>query len=263
MIYLSTDINKKTKGWNKDNTYIVSDFDCTITKTESKNSWGMFNTIPGISKMYERERKAVYKEFSPYENDIDISDSKRSEYMNEWTKKHLELIIKYKISEEQVLKISTNKENMEFRAGARDFLKKAAAEEIPIIFISAGIRNIIYNFLEEKNCLFENITLISNQLKYKKGIINGISNEMIHSNNKSGIKFSDITNEKIKERENRILLGDALTDIKMINTEQREAALKIGFLRDPKMLDEYMEVFDIVVTEESSYLVLMEVMNIF
>ena len=51
---------------------------------------------------------------------------------------------------------------MKYRNGAKEFLKKMNEFNVPVIIISAGIGNVIEEFLKLENDYYENIKIISN-----------------------------------------------------------------------------------------------------
>jgi len=59
----------------------------------------------------------------------------------------------------------------------------------------------------------------------------------------------------IKDRKNIILFGDTISDIKMAREEDRENALKIGFLEQNVEENKiyYEASFDVVCTDNTSY----------
>ena len=79
---------------------------------------------------------------------------------------------------------------MAFREGAKEFLKSMNDRNIPIIVISAGVGNIIQQFLINNDCNFPNIYICSNFLEYENGIIQGVrDNNLIHPLNKNEISL--------------------------------------------------------------------------
>lgn len=105
--------------------------------------------------------------------------------MSEWYNKNIETLKKFGITE-QTINYSANNENiMYFRDGAKEFLKEMNDRGIPIIVISAGVGNIIQQFLINNDCNFPNIYICSNFLEYEDGVIRSIrDNNLIHPLNK-------------------------------------------------------------------------------
>ena len=126
---------------------------------------------------------------------------------------------------------------------------------IPVIIISAGIGNFIENFLKINNCYYDNIYIYSNVIDFKDGYAIGIKDEVINSMNKNLVSLPDEIKNKIKNRNNIILLGDSLNDLKMIDEDKRVDALKIGFLEDNVEENKkyFINEFDIVCTDNASF----------
>ena len=53
---------------------------------------------------------------------------------------------------------------MILRKGVKEFLKYTYQNNIPVIIISAGITDIIENFLKANNCLYDNVHIILNKI---------------------------------------------------------------------------------------------------
>lgn len=253
MIYINTDINEKIKGWNKENTYVIADFDETLTSSKTSGTWELLSEGNLFSDEYKKIQKEMYNYYRPLESDQNINKIKQEQLMYEWWQKHLALLIKYQLDEEKLKTIIKETKDLQFREGAIDFLKFTHNNNIPIIIMSAGIRNIIIEFLKNNNCDFDNIITISNNLIFKDKKAINFSNNIIHTHNKSEIVLFDETKKKIAGRNNRILLGNVIADVKMLNEDHRKKALKIGYLTKPELLEEYKKVYDIVATDDTSY----------
>ena len=83
----------------------------------------------------------------------------------------------------------------------------------------------------------------------------GIKDEVINSMNKNLVSLPDEIKNKIKNRNNIILLGDSLNDLKMIDEDKRVDALKIGFLEDNVEENKkyFINEFDIVCTDNATF----------
>ena len=64
--------------------------------------------------------------------------------------------------------------------------------------------------------------------------------------------LSEKANMEIKNKQYGILAGDLVDDKKMVDQENIENIITIGFLRKEKNLSVYNENFDIVLTEENA-----------
>ena len=98
--------------------------------------------------------------------------------------------------------------------------------------------------------------MISNEYEWdKNGTVIKYIKPSIHPFNKDGTSIKkESTLSAIKNRNNIILLGDSLDDVKIIKGFKYENLLKIGFLNSniETNLEEYKKHFDIVIINNSS-----------
>lgn len=264
MIVFKDNILNEVNKWN-DNYYVLTDFDRTITVGNSESSWGVLSKSNMVSEDYVKERKELYDYYHPFEINLDLDYETKNKMMIEWWNKHINLFVKYQLEESVVNDAARNLRVMNFRDGAQEFLKAMYKKNIPVIIISAGIGNFVKEFLVKNDSMYDNIYIIANFIEFKNGIAVGVSNNIIHSLNKNEVALPDNIKELIKNRENIVLLGDSIDDIKMVSDEKRDRALKIGFLNENanNNRDTYLEKFDIVCDENSSFYELTEKLDIF
>ncbi len=247
-------VNENKKIKKDDKVYVVADFDGTLTKGNSKTSWSILANTNLLPKEYVEERQELYKKYYPIEIDTSLPFDYRLEQMKIWFTLHAELFVKYKLKEEFINKASKDFDFIQFREGAEDFLKFLKEKNIPLIIISAGIGNFIKAFLEYKNCLYNNIYISSNMLKFEDGIAVGIENNIIHSLNKNEVSLPKCIKEKLANKDEVILLGDKIDDIRMVSEEKRNKTIRIGWIHDDKSsLDEFKKYYDYICTDDESY----------
>lgn len=256
MIYLNNKEKLKRINLEKDNFYVVADFDKTLTAGNSLSTWGIMTNANELGNEYAERRTELYKKYRPIEIDPNISDEEKSQNMEEWWKKHINLFYEYGLREENIKQAlrSTNS-RLEYRAGAKEFLRKMCELKVPIIIISAGIGNVIEEFLNIENDYYENISIVSNFIKFKDGIIDGLEGGTIHALNKNIVKLDEDSKTKLEGRNNILLLGDGTADLKMISKSDMERAITVGFL-DEKIdenLGGYNNSFDIVLTNGGTF----------
>ncbi len=247
-------INKNKYIKDNEKTYIVADFDGTLTKGNSKTSWSLIANTNLLPKEYVEERQELFEKYHPIEIDTSLPFEYRLEQMRIWFTKHAELFVKYKLKEEFINKASKDFNFIQFREGAEDFLKFLKDNDIPLIIISAGIGNFIKAFLEYKNCLYDNIYISSNMLKFENGVAVGIENNIIHSLNKNEVSLPDNIKEKLVKRDKVILLGDKIDDIRMVEEAKRDKTIRVGWIHDEKIsLEEFKKYYDIICSDDESY----------
>lgn len=255
MILIKEGILEKISNWTDDSVYILADFDRTITAANSESSWGVLSKSGLVTKEYEKERRELFEYYRPIEINEDMDYKIKNKLMIEWWNKHINLLVKYKLSEEIITKAANDNNVMSFRKGAKEFLENMRDRNIPVIIISAGIGNFVKQFLINNQCDFENIHIISNFIKFEKGIAVGIIGEVTHSLNKNEVYFSSEINKKLEKRSNIILFGDNIADVKMTKAEKRDETLKIGFL-DAKVEENkkyYQKYYDIICINNTGY----------
>lgn len=251
-------INKKkiNKFKNLNNLYVVADFDRTITDGNSNTSLAVLANSNIAPKEYIEERNKLYNYYRPIEIDPNIPFDEKYTLMEEWFKKHFELLVRYKTKESDYRDILIDSNLMYFRSGAKEFIEFLHKNNIPLIIISAGIGNIIENFLKINNCLYDNIHIISNKIIFNDGIATGVDNKIIHSLNKNETSLTQDILNKINNRKDVILLGDQIGDLLMVDKNTDKELLTIGFLADDTKdnLDIMNNSFDIVCNTNETYI---------
>lgn len=237
----------------KTNFYVAIDFDKTITSNDSADSWDASGKTLGDEfkeKLYE-----LYYKYGPIEQDYKISFEEKNKAMEEWYYGCMELYYKYGLTKEK-LRESINKSNIFFRKGAKDFLYNMHINNIPVIILSAGIGNVIVQFLKDNECYYDDMHIISNFIPFdENGNIQKYEGELIHTLNKTMEgKITPELSSSISGREYRLLLGDFIEDKKMIPSSEWNNTISVGFLS--KKVEENVEIykqnFDIVLTQEDA-----------
>lgn len=252
---LNDRIKEKLPITDFSNYYVVADFDRTITNGSSKTSWSILASSELVPKCYVEEREELFNKYRPIELDESMDFSERSRLVREWFFKHIQLFIKYKISEEVFEKAGHDLRVMEFRTGAAQFLEFLHKENIPVIIISAGIGNFIESFFKANNAYYDNIYISSNKIIFKDGIASGVGENIIHSLNKNEVSLPDEIKGKLAGRDKVILLGDQISDLMMVDETKHNDVLKIGFYssRSEVDVDYFASKFDIVCLDNDDY----------
>lgn len=205
------------------NYYVVTDFDRTITNDTSNTSWSILASSDLV---------------------------------------HIELFIKYRISEEIFAQVGSDLRIMEFRKGAKEFLQFLNKNNIPLIIISAGIGNFIESFLKKHDCLFDNIYISSNKIIFTDNVATGVDKNIIHSLNKNEVLLPFLIQKQIQNKSDVILLGDQISDLKMIDKNNNKQIIKVWFYssRTETSIIEFQNAFDIVCLENDNYNTLSKVL---
>lgn len=254
-MFINKDIKKLLPIKNLDSIYVVADFDRTITSDSSKTSWSILADSNLVPKSYVEERQALYNKYRPIEIDENMDFNLRTQLVKEWFQKHIDLFIKYQLSEEVFNTAATNLRIMQFRPGAKEFLEFIYKNNVPLIIISAGIGNFIEAFLSHHNCYFDNIYVSSNKIIFNHGIAVGVGENIIHSLNKNEVSLPNPIKNKLTCRKQVILLGDQVSDLKMVDKNAHDLVFNIGFVANDcqSQIDTLKTHFDIVCEQGDDY----------
>ncbi|XP_063584899.1 cytosolic 5'-nucleotidase 3-like isoform X1 [Penaeus indicus] len=245
---------------------LVVDYDFTLTRVHYEGqrchcSWGIMDNSSLMPSFYREEANKLLAKYYPIEIDPKMSEEEKIPYMIEWYSQIHELIIKCKVSQKSLEEMVT-RSNARLRDGTRDLCKKLHEYGVPVLVFSAGMGDILEQVLRHFDVYTDNIKVVSNFFKYnEEGIVVGFEGDLIHmfNKNENAIHSSDYF-DKLTGRNNVILLGDSLGDIKMaVGVPQPSNVLKIGFLNDKveERLEAYMNGFDIVLIDDQT----MDVVN--
>lgn len=243
---IKIDNNKLEKfNLNTKDFYVLADFDNTITAKECKSSMGIITNSSIWKNDFVEEHGMLCKKYK-----IKAKESKDYNEKNEMWNKTLsgffELFRKYNLTQE-LLEDIVVKSNMKFREGFAEFLEFLYGEKIPVVIISAGVKNCIQMFLKNNNALYNNINIVSNLIKFNnKGIISEIPKSIINPANKNMISFSRELQEQIKNRPNILLFGDSPGDIRIIENKDKDKTLSVAFANKKEDIEELQRNFDIV-----------------
>lgn len=253
MIYINNEEKIKNISFEKDKFYVVADFDKTLTEGTSNSTWAVMANANQVGSEYKEKRTALYNKYRPIEIDQTISEEEKCKAMDEWWKAHINLFYEYGLKEESI-KNAILDGNLKYRDGSKEFLRKMNEMNIPVIIISAGIGNVIEEFLENEDDVLPNIRIVSNFIEFENGTIKRIKGETIHALNKNIVSLDNASKKMLEGRENILLLGDGLADLKMISDKQKEHAVTVGFLEEKveENLEYFNKEFDIVITNQGS-----------
>jgi 5'-nucleotidase len=248
----------KEQGLNK--LHIVSDFDRTLTRATynaKKIPSGIALVRQGdyLSNKYPQKAFTLFNKYHPIEIDENLDYQYRCNKMQEWWEEHEKLLVKSKMHKNVIADILEKNPKL-FRDGSDNFFDFLYKKKVPLLIFSAGIGNLIKDYLKKKDKLTDNIHIIANTFVFNfQGYATGYEHEVIHTLNKSEIKIKNKNYKKmISERNNVILLGDSLGDLGMVNDLNTNCIIKIGFLNKASKsnLELYKTKFDIVIANDGS-----------
>lgn len=244
-------VNKKQLNnisLNKNNFYVLIDFDRTLTAGDSHSIWRILYYSNLLGDSFQKKYNKIHYKFSIIKTD---EEKQIKNYENRF-KEYFKLFKECKLSE-QIIKEAVKKTDIKMRKGAANFLKKMNSNDIPVIIISCGLKNIILEYLKFNKSYYNNIYIYSNYIDLDGQDKNNIYNITPYNKNKIG--FSDEVINQIKDKEKILLIGDILDDINMVTKKDLKNTIKVGFLDKDikKHLAKYKNSFDIVLTANSSF----------
>ena len=249
MLYVNNDNLLK---FNLNKMYVLADFNKTLTKGNSKTTWSILATSNLFDENYTKERNELYSKYKHFEEDETLDMKTRKKGLEEWWEKHIFLFNKYKLNQSLIRESLEKEDIIKLRDGVKDFLTFLNHNNIPLIIISQGIGNFAKVCLEMNECYLDNIYIASNMIKFNDGIASGYEGNIIHSLNKDEVQLPlDI----IEGRNQTLLIGDELNDLKMECLAKDNEIVKIGFLtkQHKDKLSLYNQKFDVVCSDDTSY----------
>ncbi len=234
---------------NKNNFYVVIDFDRTITKAKSISAWRVLYYSKLLGKEFEQKYAKIHDETELSKNESNEAKQKAFEqrfiaYMDLLRECHFNKNILEKVVE---------KTDLTLRDGAKEFFRKMYENNIPVIIISSSIKNVIEEYLKQNHAYYDNIYIYANYLDMNGKQENDITN--VTPYNKDKIEFSRELKENIKGKKYVVLLGDIPDDVNMVSKEKLDHTITIGFLEEniESNLEKYNKTFDIVLTNNASF----------
>ncbi len=255
MVIKQDNLSKKLEEINKDNVFVVADFDKTITTKNSNTTFSLFSKGGSYPEEYAKDREELYQYYRPIELDPNTPDEEKFRCMKEWQERAYRLLLKYQVREDDISKIISRSDLINLREYAIEFIKSLNDYNIPLIINSAGIGNFIVALLEHHNCMGDNVFVFSNMLEFKDGVIVDSIDEIIHSMNKYNIKLPESFADKLNSRRKAILIGDHIGDLKMAGNLNYDELISFGFLESNVEENEeaFMKNFDVVLKGDETF----------
>jgi len=255
----------------KDSVHLISDFDMTITKywyngKRSPSSHDILTRSSKVSENYRKRCEDLKAKFYPIEISPELTTEQKFPYMVEWWENADQAILDEKIHKDAIADM-VRETPVVYRQGIKEVLHTCKDKNIPFLVFSAGVQNVIQEALMQSNLYFDNMNVVSNKMAFNEetGICDKFVGPLFHVFNKDNFGLEGTDYEKLLENRNNVIIcGDSLGDIKMADGVKHETCLSIGFLNlnKEKMLDKYMNTFDIVITDDGPFDLVNEILSI-
>ena len=274
----------------------ITDFDYTITRKFNyitgerfHNTYSIYNqkAFDGDQDAFLSEDKRLYDLYGKYEDDTSIDYETRKNKSFEWYKLSLINMSNEKIKKDSFKKmVELSFNNIKFRTDVKALLEMLIKQNIPIVIISGGIKEIIIEILKTLNIDgFESylqkkrLIVIANSLLDENDKIknwNEKENEIIYPFNKNVIIKKDLEKYFIGFK-NIIIVGDLISDYKSIDEieiNKEKNVIGFGFLdynpkklkpnfkyQNDSMFKDYLNVFDAVFINDQGYHYIIDVIK--
>jgi cytosolic 5'-nucleotidase 3 len=251
---------EKMKETGADNLHIVSDFDRTLSTDKvdgvrQPTSFGHLSDEKYLGEYYTSESKRLFDIYHPIEIDLNISLEEKTKHMDIWWRLILDLLIETGLTK-QIIEDILQAQPIHLRGDSKQFFHILENNNIPLLILSAGLGDIFTTHLKQKELITNNVHIISNLFDFDTGgKATKVKYPPIHTTNKneSGIMNSPYS-ANVEARDNVIVIGDMIEDLRMVEGLQHNTVLSIGFLNDPdsESRAKYHTAFDIVFEDEGA-----------
>lgn len=243
--------------------HVLSDFDNTLVKAyingiRVPSLIALIRDGNYLTSDYAKKAQALYNQYAPIELDATKTMAQKKASMEEWWKRHFDLLIKSGLNVSDIERVIAS-DQTNFREEAKIFFNLLRQKNIPLVIVSAsGLgADAISLFFKRNNQSLDNIYIVSNRYKWDEiGSATAIIEPIIHSMNKDETTLGKFPfYEKIKDRKNVILVGDSLSDTSMVSGFQYQNLVKFGFLNErvEEQIIEYQEEYDVVIPDDGSF----------
>jgi 5'-nucleotidase len=222
-----------------DNLLVITDFDATITTGDSEQC----HDVMGNSRLLDADFR---REFAPL---LDWLTNTSIDGVEWWDEAH-RLMIEHGTPPRAIIPRLVREAKMVPRPGALELLKRLEDLQVPVLIVSAGLSDVIEEFLRQHGALSENVTVCSNRLNYEADStpssvaptppITSFTKQYAYSS--ASAFFAEHAKRKAI-----LQLGDSLTDVDPARHVPYEHLLSVGFVNERPDPTKHIETFDAVV----------------
>ena len=257
MEYINHKEKLKDIKLDKNNFYVMIDFDRTITEAQSISAWRVLYYSELLGEKFKQKYAEIHDQTELSKSESNEAKQKAFEqrfiaYMDLLRDCHFN---------KDILEKAVEKTDLTLRDGAKEFFRKMYKNNIPVIIISSSIKNVIEEYLKQNHAFYDNIHIYANNLDMNGKKENDVTN--VTPYNKNEIEFSEELKKNIKDKKYILLLGDIPDDVNMVSKEKLNHTITIGFLEEniESNLERYNKTFDIVLTNNASFKDVLEIID--
>jgi len=253
---------KKISKLGVDKFHVLSDFDRTLTRAfvngkKIPSVISELRTGHYISGDYSEKSSKLAEKYHSIEINPNIPIDIKKKAMNEWWRKHFNLLIESGLNKKHLSEI-VEKGNIIFRQGDFEFLDYLYEKKVPLVIMSSsGLGgDSIKMFLKKYDRLYNNIFVISNEFEWdEKGRAVKVKEPIISVLNKNEFRIRGTPiYAELSKRKNVLLLGDGLGDLGMISGFDYDNLIKVGFCNyyTEENLNEFKKNFDAIILNDGN-----------
>ena len=231
---------------------MVSDWDRTLTgaTTEDGSDQSTCSVIANsghLGPAFGRRYRELFDHYRGIERATDIPGHVKSHHLRQWWTRQFDLLLEYRFNIRIIHRIvSENRPRL--RKGAGGFFCRLHDGDIPLIILSAGIKEIIEARLAVIGVPTADVVIIANALDFDaKGDAVAYYTPLIHSLNKHNVEVPQFAG-----RHNLLLLGDTLEDAKMSACVSHSRLLSFAFPTGRDHAERYRAAYDVVLDPDGS-----------
>ncbi len=146
----------------------------------------------------------MFNYYYPIEHDHSMTKEEKVPFMVEWWEKANKIITESGISKHDLDLIIRNSMT-HLKQNCKDFFRSLESNQIPLLVFSAGLGDIIHEWMKHECGEYSNMKIVSNFMDFDEetGIIKGFKGSMIHIFNKNESVLNETEFEKtIHDRSN-------------------------------------------------------------
>jgi len=220
---------------------VITDFDATVTAGDSEQCHDLMGCNRLISMGFRKECAPL----------LDWENNSAIDGVEWWDTMH-GLMVKHGQPSRPMLPRIVSSAKIKLRPGARELLGQLAKLGVPVLIVSAGLSDVIEEFLRQQDLLSDNITVCSNRLNYgADSAPQSVSPEppITSFTKANAYKMAAAFFRHHKERRMVLCLGDSVTDIDAAQEVPYDSILSVGFLnsKPATAMKKYADTFDAVV----------------
>jgi len=218
---------------------VITDFDATLTSGDSQQC----HDLCGFSEVISEDFRSQFAPLLDWAANPDIDGV-------EWWDRAHELMVRFGAPKRQLIPRLVREAQMTPRPGALELLKRLEELGIPVLIVSAGLSDVIEEFLRQNGALSENVTVCSNRLNYAADMApKSVSPSPPITSFTKAYAYSSASSffEQHASRRSLIVLGDSVTDVDASKNVPFDRSLSVGFLNSRPDGLAHSKAFDAVV----------------